>query len=221
MKLAFTLAGKFNYLGSAGNSGNGGIWPQFTYVIASLNWSQSLAKLIYIHEFAYFPYCRLYHPMGTIHDGWGNYSVSVKCSWLIDAHHPHYGRRHSSNPSRAANIRIHLREFATECGWDHLYIYDGDSVDSPLLAVFRYVLCTNCSSNGPTGHSLMLILNRSSFVFCSGLMYRGNFSIRRVPQVIARSGTALLHFFSDDAYNMSGFNLTYKMNGCPTDSDGK
>lgn len=165
MKLAFTLAGKFNYLGSAGNSGNGGIWPQFTYVIASLNWSQSLAKLIYIHEFAYFPYCRLYHPMGTIHDGWGNYSVSVKCSWLIDAHHPHYGRRHSSNPSRAANIRIHLREFATECGWDHLYIYDGDSVDSPLLAVFRYVLCTNCSSNGPTGHSLMLILNRSPLFF--------------------------------------------------------
>lgn len=89
----------------------------------------------------------MYHPMGTIHDGWGNYSVSVKCSWLIDAHHPHYGRRHSSNPSRAANIRIHLREFATECGWDHLYIYDGDSVDSPLLAVFRYV-CINCSSNG-------------------------------------------------------------------------
>ncbi|KAH8291888.1 hypothetical protein KR054_001951 [Drosophila jambulina] len=132
---------------------------------------------------------RMYHTMGTIHDGWGNYSVSVKCSWLIDARHPHWSRRHNTNPSRTANIRIHLREFATECGWDHLYIYDGDSVDSPLLAVF------------------------------SGLMYRGNFSIRRVPQVIARSGTALVHFFSDDAYNMSGFNLTYKMNGCPSDSD--
>ncbi|XP_017848030.1 attractin-like protein 1 isoform X2 [Drosophila busckii] len=133
---------------------------------------------------------RMYHPMGTIHDGWGNYSVSVKCSWLIDAHHPHWIHRHSSTAAgRKTNIRIHLREFATECGWDHLYIFDGDSVDSPLLAVF------------------------------SGLMYRGNFSIRRVPQVIARSGTALLHFFSDDAYNMSGFNLTYKMNGCPTDSD--
>ncbi|XP_017143549.1 attractin-like protein 1 [Drosophila miranda] len=132
---------------------------------------------------------RMYHPMGTIHDGWGNYSVSVKCSWLIDARHPHWGRRHNANSPRTSNIRIHLREFATECGWDHLYIYDGDSVDSPLLAVF------------------------------SGLMYRGNFSIRHVPQVIARSGTALVHFFSDDAYNMSGFNLTYKMNGCPTDSD--
>jgi len=81
----------------------------------------------------------MYHPMGTIHDGWGNYSVSVKCSWLIDARHPHWNRRHNTNPSRTANIRIHLREFATECGWDHLYIYDGDSVDSPLLAVFRWV----------------------------------------------------------------------------------
>lgn len=50
-------------------------------------------------------------------------------------------------------------------------------------------------------------------------MYRGNFSIRSVPQVIARSGTALLHFFSDDAYNMSGFNLSYKMNACPSDNE--
>ena len=50
-------------------------------------------------------------------------------------------------------------------------------------------------------------------------MYRGNFSIRSVPQVIARSGTALLHFFSDDAYNMSGFNLSYRMNACPSDNE--
>lgn len=50
-------------------------------------------------------------------------------------------------------------------------------------------------------------------------MYRGNFSIRSVPQVIARSGAALLHFFSDDAYNMSGFNLSYRMNACPSDSE--
>uniref|UniRef100_A0A1B0BSW5 CUB domain-containing protein n=1 Tax=Glossina palpalis gambiensis TaxID=67801 RepID=A0A1B0BSW5_9MUSC len=129
---------------------------------------------------------RMYHSTGTIHDGWGNYSVSVKCSWLIDTRHLHWSRKHNSKPP---TIRMHLREFATECGWDHLYIYDGDSVDSSLLAVF------------------------------SGLMYRGNFSIRSVPQVIARSGTALLHFFSDDAYNMSGFNLSYRMDVCPSDTD--
>lgn len=54
--------------------------------------------------------------------------------------------------------------------------------------------------------------------FCSGLMYSHNISVRRVPEVVARSGSVLLHFFSDDAYNMSGFNISYKINGCPTDN---
>lgn len=47
-------------------------------------------------------------------------------------------------------------------------------------------------------------------------MYSQNFSVRRVPEVVAHSGSVLLHFFSDDAYNMSGFNISYKINGCPT-----
>jgi attractin len=59
-------------------------------------------------------------------DGQGNYSVDVKCSWLVSSGIPN------------ASIRLHLEEFATECGWDHLYVYDGDSVRSPLLAVFRF-----------------------------------------------------------------------------------
>lgn len=49
-------------------------------------------------------------------------------------------------------------------------------------------------------------------------MYSQNISVRRVPEVMARSGSVLLHFFSDDAYNMSGFNISYKINGCPTDN---
>ncbi|XP_055714873.1 attractin [Phlebotomus papatasi] len=131
---------------------------------------------------------RLTQPWGNIHDGIGNYSIGVKCSWLIDARdHGPMGHSLTKGISRrASSIRIHLEEFATECGWDHLYVYDGDSVESPLLAVF------------------------------SGLMYKQNFSIRRVPDVVAHSGSALLHFFSDDAYNMSGFNISYKINGCPT-----
>ena len=40
------------------------------------------------------------------------------------------------------NSTIHLdfEEFATECNWDNLYIYDGKSVESPLIAVIRYML---------------------------------------------------------------------------------
>lgn len=52
-------------------------------------------------------------------------------------------------------------------------------------------------------------------------MYRQNFSVRRVPEVVAHSGSALLHFFSDDAYNMSGFNISYRINGCPTIDSGE
>ncbi|XP_012270635.1 attractin-like protein 1 isoform X2 [Orussus abietinus] len=116
---------------------------------------------------------RLSKLSGSIHDGIGNYTTDVKCSWLIES-------------GLNLSIRMHIEEFATECGWDHLYIYDGDSVEAPLLGVF------------------------------SGLMYKDAYHIRRVPEVIARSGSALLYFYSDVAYNMSGFNITYKINACPS-----
>lgn len=34
--------------------------------------------------------------------------------------------------------------------------------------------------------------------------------------MVAHSGSVLLHFFSDDAYNMSGFNISYNINSCPS-----
>lgn len=68
---------------------------------------------------------RLSNQSGYIYDGFGNYSIDIKCSWLIDA-------RESNSL-----IRLHIEEFSTECGWDYLYIFDGDSVHSPLIAVLR------------------------------------------------------------------------------------
>ncbi|XP_044007084.1 attractin-like protein 1 isoform X2 [Aphidius gifuensis] len=116
---------------------------------------------------------KLTAPSGSIHDGVGNYTTDVKCSWLIE-----------SSPN--SSIRMHIEEFATECGWDHLYIYDGDSVEAPLLGIF------------------------------TGLMHKDGYHIRRVPEIIAKSGTVFLHFYSDVAYNMSGFNISYKVNACPS-----
>ncbi|XP_049880941.1 attractin [Pectinophora gossypiella] len=120
---------------------------------------------------------KLTSPTGIITDGPGNYSVSTQCSWLISP--PWLG------PSPPP-LRVRLESFATECGWDHLYVYDGDSVRAErLLAVF------------------------------SGVLENSETSWTR--QVIARSGSALLHFFSDDAYAMEGFNLTYAAYSCPSD----
>lgn len=121
---------------------------------------------------------KLSEPSGIITDGPGNYSVSVQCSWLLAP--PWTG-------NTPPPIRIRLDSFATECGWDHLYIYDGDSVRAEkLLAVF------------------------------SGVIENGESSWTR--QVVARSGRALIHFFSDDAYAMEGFNVSYAAYSCPSNS---
>ena len=42
-------------------------------------------------------------------------------------------------------------------------------------------------------------------------MYKDDYRVRRVPEVIAKSGAALLHFYSDVAYNMTGFNISYRL----------
>lgn len=41
----------------------------------------------------------------------------------------------SSSPN--AILRLRFNHFATECSWDHMYVYDGDSIYAPLIAVFR------------------------------------------------------------------------------------
>ncbi|RVE44948.1 hypothetical protein evm_010373 [Chilo suppressalis] len=121
---------------------------------------------------------KLTAPTGIITDGPGNYSVSTQCSWLIS---PLW-----LGPAPPP-LRVRLESFATECGWDHLYVYDGDSVRAErLLAVF------------------------------SGVLEPGESGWTR--QVVARSGSALLHFFSDDAYAMEGFNVTYAAYSCPSDN---
>jgi len=61
--------------------------------------------------------------------------VDTKCTWLIEA------------PLPSDRIRIHLKEFATECGWDHLYVFDGDSV-SESIAFIMTIFLTHCQRLG-------------------------------------------------------------------------
>jgi hypothetical protein len=105
----------------------------------------------------------------------GNYTTNMKCTWYVEAENPN------------ATIRLHLKEFATECGWDHLYIWDGDSIFEGLQAVY------------------------------SGLVRLDRYSTSRVPEVVGTSGAMLLHFYSDVAYNMTGFNITFSMDSCPSE----
>lgn len=116
---------------------------------------------------------KLESPSGFITDGMTNYSIDLQCTWLIDS------------GSKGSKIRMQFMEFETECGWDHLYIFDGDSVFAPLIAAY------------------------------SGLLVNDARSIAEFPEIVANSGQAYLYFYSDAAYNMSGFNVSYSVDGCP------
>lgn len=60
-----------------------------------------------------------------ISTGVGNYSKDMKCTWLVESGLPN------------ATIRLEFSHFETECGWDHLYVYDGDSMFAPMVAAYR------------------------------------------------------------------------------------
>ncbi|XP_032408589.1 attractin-like protein 1 isoform X3 [Xiphophorus hellerii] len=114
---------------------------------------------------------------GSLSDGPVNYKYKTKCTWLIEGY-----------PNAA--LRLRFNHFATECSWDHMYVYDGDSIYAPLIAVF------------------------------SGLVVPEAKGKESVPEVVTTSGYALLHFFSDAAYNLTGFNIAYSINSCPNNCSG-
>lgn len=87
-------------------------------------------------------------------------------------------------------IRLQIVHFETECSWDHLYIFDGDSVFAPMLAAY------------------------------SGLLVKNDQIYQNIPEIVALSGKAYLYFYSDAAYNMSGFNISYSINTCPKNCSG-
>jgi len=106
----------------------------------------------------------------------GNYTINMKCTWVVEAERPD------------SRIRLHLRDFETECGWDHLYIWDGDNIFTGLQAVYSGLVKTKS----------------------------GDYQIHTVPEIVGESGTMLLHFYSDVAYNMTGFNISFTVDSCPS-----
>uniref|UniRef100_A0A8C5QK43 Attractin-like protein 1 n=1 Tax=Leptobrachium leishanense TaxID=445787 RepID=A0A8C5QK43_9ANUR len=120
---------------------------------------------------------KLTESSGYLTDGPINYKYKTKCTWLIEGY-----------PN--AVLRLRFNHFATECSWDHMYVYDGDSIYSPLIAVLSGLIVPETPVN------------------------------ETVPEVVTTSGYALLHFFSDAAYNLTGFNIFYSINSCPNNCSG-
>ncbi|CAD5118840.1 DgyrCDS7518 [Dimorphilus gyrociliatus] len=112
---------------------------------------------------------------GVITDGPGNYTFNTKCSWLLQTTGP--------------NIRFRIDKFQTECGWDHLYIFDGANQNKELIGALSGIL----------------------------LDPKGN----KMSDFVTTTNTTFIHFFSDAAYNMSGFRIHYEVEACPSDCSNR
>ncbi|MBN3325866.1 ATRN protein, partial [Atractosteus spatula] len=191
---------------------------------------------------------RLTGSSGFLTDGPGNYKYKTKCTWLIEG-----------QPNTI--LRLRFNHFATECSWDHLYVYDGDSIYSPLLAAFRiqasweeerltqragfsalqpdHISSLSKAEPGPNWDPSVYWVAAASgpcqqdssapgqqwqkggaMRSACGLIVPERYTNETVPEVVSKSGFALLHFFSDAAYNLTGFNISYRINACPNNCSG-
>jgi len=48
------------------------------------------------------------------------------------------------------------------------------------------------------------------YLYCSGLIRQKNIDDTNLPEIKTTSGRAYIYFYSDAAYNMSGFNISYR-----------
>lgn len=163
---------------------------------------------------------------GFITDGPGYYQTNLQCIWMIDS------------GSDNATIRIQLHQFNTECNYDFLYIFDGDSVYSPLVAAlsgdmrdFSNAFAETRSEDLISSSELYSEFNHST-VTPSGInmtlptivdseVVHTNPSESQTFELRTHSGKAFIYFHSDTAQSMPGFYMTYSIDSCPLDCSNR
>lgn len=155
---------------------------------------------------------------GYITDGLGFYQVDTQCIWLIDS-----GR---SN----ATIRIQLHQFSTECNYDYLYIFDGDSTYTPLIAALTGDMKDFGVALDPKHENWALITSNQTIYSNSSSMDATSFRSPSLTTTITESrpfeikttsGKAFVYFHSDTAQTMPGFYMTYSVDSCSLDCSNR
>lgn len=145
----------------------------------------------------------------TDHIGGGNYSSDSQCLFYIEP------------DSNASSVRLTLHSFFTECQWDYLYIFDGDSVYSTKLAAFTgnlidVPLPTPASNDNDTMEN-----NTTESDAGSGSEITPFEEPTEVTLTASGAG-AVLYFYSDAGVNAPGFNLSYWVSyECPDNCSGQ
>lgn len=163
---------------------------------------------------------RLNSTRGYVTDGPGFYLANLQCIWLIDG-----GRNN-------ATIRIRFHQFNTECNYDYLYIFDGDSIHSPLVAALSGdledfdVALDSKSENLLSSHVTDSISNNSSMLNNTSQSAPSHTSTTtstesRPFEIKTTSGKAFIYFHSDTAQIMPGFYMTYSIDSCSLDCSNR
>lgn len=116
---------------------------------------------------------------GVITDGptGFNYTQDSHCEWLIKA------------DDTNKFITLHFRSMGTECSYDYVFVYDGDSFQSPLLGSFsgktepQQVVAAS-------GHMLILLYSDTNYVLDG---FRAEFSITDCPNNCSNHGVCYSH----------------------------
>lgn len=116
---------------------------------------------------------------GVISDGpiGSNYTQDSHCEWLIKA-----------NDSKKF-ITLSFRSMGTECSYDYVFVYDGDSFNSPLLGSFsgktdpQQVIASS-------GYMLVLLYSDTNYVLDG---FRAEFSITDCPNNCSNHGLCFDH----------------------------
>lgn len=112
---------------------------------------------------------------GVFSDGSGNYPEDSHCEWLIKANSTHQ------------YITLTFLEMETECSYDHVFVYNGDSYTSPLLGSFSgSTLPPPITAN--SGAMLILLYSDTNYIRKG---FRAMFNITDCPLNCSQKGKCI------------------------------
>ncbi|CAH2066767.1 unnamed protein product, partial [Iphiclides podalirius] len=118
-------------------------------------------------------------PSGVITDGPtnSNYTQDSHCEWLIKA------------ANKSQYITLSFIRMGTECSYDYVFVYDGDSFDAPLLGSFSGKTEPQ-NVTASSGYMLVLLYSDTNYVLDG---FRATYAIHNCPNNCTGRGLCVSH----------------------------
>ncbi|KPI93788.1 Multiple epidermal growth factor-like domains protein 8 [Papilio xuthus] len=118
-------------------------------------------------------------PSGVITDGptTSNYTQDSHCEWLIKA------------ANKSQYITLSFIRMGTECSYDYVFVYDGDSFDAPLLGSFSGKTEPQ-NVTASSGYMLILLYSDTNYVLDG---FRATYAIHNCPNNCTGRGLCVSH----------------------------